>query len=111
MPDWIRLRRTKGWRKPPDAITVARPTRWGNPYAVVDRDFVVHLDGRDWCTTDAHRLAVELFRDDLYDVDQTVDCGVHCRDGVKDCTMAGIASECVWRHQDPAVPTEPPPKE
>lgn len=28
----IRLRRTKGWRKPPDAVSVAYPTKWQNPY-------------------------------------------------------------------------------
>ena len=30
----IQLRRTKGWRKPPGAVVVARPSRWGNPYRV-----------------------------------------------------------------------------
>jgi hypothetical protein len=35
----IRLRRTAGWRKPPGAVVVARPTRWGNPFRVgVDGD-------------------------------------------------------------------------
>lgn len=34
MPTRIQMRRTKGWRKPPDAIYVGRPTRWGNPYRV-----------------------------------------------------------------------------
>lgn len=34
MPERIQLRRTPGWRKPPDAIVVARPTRWGNPWTV-----------------------------------------------------------------------------
>lgn len=33
-PSRIQLRRTRGWRKPEGAIVVARPTRWGNPYAV-----------------------------------------------------------------------------
>lgn len=32
MPKRIQLRRTKGWRKPIDAIVVARPTKWGNPF-------------------------------------------------------------------------------
>lgn len=35
-PRRIQLRRTKGWRKPPGAVVVARPTRWGNPFVVVD---------------------------------------------------------------------------
>lgn len=32
MPDRIQLSRKKGWRKPDGAITVARPTIWGNPW-------------------------------------------------------------------------------
>lgn len=30
----VRLSRAKGYRKPPDAIVVARPSRWGNPFPV-----------------------------------------------------------------------------
>lgn len=30
----IQLRRAKGWRKPPGAISVARPGRYGNPFPV-----------------------------------------------------------------------------
>jgi uncharacterized protein DUF4326 len=33
-PRRIQLRRTKGWRKPPTAVVVSRPSRWGNPYRV-----------------------------------------------------------------------------
>lgn len=33
-PRRIRLSRKSGWRKPPGAVTVARPTRWGNPWRV-----------------------------------------------------------------------------
>lgn len=36
MPRRIQLRRVKGWRKPPNTIVVARPTRWGNPYRCTD---------------------------------------------------------------------------
>lgn len=35
MPDRIQLRRTKGFRKPPGAIVVARPTKWGNPWRII----------------------------------------------------------------------------
>lgn len=31
-PRRIQLRRTKGWRKPEDAIVVSRPSVWGNPW-------------------------------------------------------------------------------
>lgn len=34
MPERIQLRRTKGWRKPPRAVVVARPSRWGNPFRI-----------------------------------------------------------------------------
>lgn len=32
MPDRIQLRRSKGWRKPADAIVCTRPGRFGNPF-------------------------------------------------------------------------------
>lgn len=34
VPKRIQLKRTKGWRKPPGAIVVARPTKYGNPFKV-----------------------------------------------------------------------------
>jgi hypothetical protein len=34
MPTVVQLSRAKGWRKPDGVVTVARPTRWGNPFAV-----------------------------------------------------------------------------
>jgi len=34
-PQRVKLRRTKGWRLPAGAKSVARPTRWGNPFRVV----------------------------------------------------------------------------
>jgi len=36
VPTRIQLRRTKGWRLPDGAVTVARPSRWGNPFRVGD---------------------------------------------------------------------------
>ena len=33
-PRRIQLRRTAGWRKPPGAVVVSRPSRWGNPFPV-----------------------------------------------------------------------------
>lgn len=33
-PKRIQLQRTKGWRKPEGAVVVARPTKWGNPFAI-----------------------------------------------------------------------------
>lgn len=33
-PQRIQLRRTKGWRLPPNTVKVDRTTRYGNPYVV-----------------------------------------------------------------------------
>jgi hypothetical protein len=33
-PRRIQLSRAKGWRMPPDTVTVARPTKWGNPFVI-----------------------------------------------------------------------------
>lgn len=34
MPERVQLRRVKGWKMPADTMSVARPSRWGNPYPV-----------------------------------------------------------------------------
>lgn len=34
-PVRIRLSRKKGWKLPPNTVSVARPGRWGNPFSVV----------------------------------------------------------------------------
>ena len=31
-PRRIQRKRTKGWRMPPNAVYVGRPTQWGNPF-------------------------------------------------------------------------------
>lgn len=33
-PIRVQLRRTKGWRKPPNTVVVARPSKWGNPWLI-----------------------------------------------------------------------------
>ena len=53
MPDRIQLRRTKGWRKPAEAVVVARPSRWGNPHRI------------EAPSVEAHRVSVDAYRDDL----------------------------------------------
>ena len=35
-PVRIQRRRVKGWRMPPGAVYVGRPTRWGNPFVAHD---------------------------------------------------------------------------
>ena len=49
MTERIQLQRTKGWKMPPDTVNVARPGRWGNPFAVE--------------AVGSPELAVEMFRD------------------------------------------------
>ena len=34
MAERIQLSRRKGWRMPPNTVSVARPTKWGNPFTV-----------------------------------------------------------------------------
>jgi Domain of unknown function (DUF4326) len=56
MPERVRLRRTKGWRMPPNTVKVDRSTKWGNPFA----------PGKPNPFTDAHVRdlphAIELYR-------------------------------------------------
>lgn len=33
-PGRVRLSRKKGWKLPPNTVSVARPGRWGNPFSV-----------------------------------------------------------------------------
>lgn len=49
-PERIQLSRARGWRLPPNAVKVARPGVWGNPYRV-------ELFGL--------QLAIDLFRNSL----------------------------------------------
>ncbi len=30
----VQLKRTKGWRLPPNTVVVARPSQWGNPFPI-----------------------------------------------------------------------------
>lgn len=36
MPNRIQRRRTRGWRKPENAVIVSRPSRYGNPFTIQD---------------------------------------------------------------------------
>ena len=53
MAERIQLRRTKGWRLPENAMSVARPTRWGNPFklgtvSALARIPAVHYPNQPW---------------------------------------------------------------
>ncbi|WP_292990543.1 DUF4326 domain-containing protein [Mycobacterium sp.] len=67
-PQRIQLRRTEGWRKPADAINVARPTKWGNPCRIVGRYFVRDENGYEHYAESAAEtrgIAARLFREAL----------------------------------------------
>lgn len=109
-PQRIQLRRTKGWRKPEGAIVVARPSPWGNWFAVrrmsdlrpnpnyqlVDRTAIIvaRLDKRGTWTggafggftdqIEAAAFAVDLYRRSLeatfLDVDGPLNRDFYLRD-------------------------------
>lgn len=52
IPRRVQRKRTKGWRMPPNTVSVCRPGKWGNPFPVSDK---IPAD-----------LAVVLFEDYLH---------------------------------------------
>lgn len=50
MPERIQQRRTKGWRKPDNTVSVARPSKWGNPFRIGETQVrMPSVDGQlDW---------------------------------------------------------------
>lgn len=36
MPKRIQRKRTKGWRMPPNTVSICRPGKWGNPFEVTE---------------------------------------------------------------------------
>ena len=63
MPERIQQRRTKGWRKPENTVSVARPGQWGNPFVVGTTKWLADEEGRPtlFPVPDA-QTAVDLFR-------------------------------------------------
>lgn len=75
MPQRIQRKRTRGWRMPEGAVYVGRPTKWGNPFTVINghRQGWLVYDDRSYGTSsgfiasfptcvEAHRHAVKLYR-------------------------------------------------
>lgn len=58
-PKRIQRKRTKGWRMPPNAVSVARPSKWGNPYVIAP---AYESDGVKFPAV-TRELAVQLFRE------------------------------------------------
>lgn len=66
-PGPVQLHRVAGWRMPPHTRSVARPSRWGNPFRIQradDRYDIIFRDRR-YCTIDdieeARLVAVNVF--------------------------------------------------
>lgn len=57
MPKRIQQQRTKGWRKPEGAMSVARPSKWGNPFkasSCLEAGYADTAEG-------AQKMAAEVF--------------------------------------------------
>lgn len=64
-PERIQRKRTKGYRMPPNTVSVTRPGKWGNPFPADNDGVMLHalsmgLDGED--PTDRATAAVDIFR-------------------------------------------------
>lgn len=57
-PHRVQLKRTKGWRLPPNTVVVSRPSRWGNPFKVGE---LIQWPSGAWRKR-THEQAVEQFR-------------------------------------------------
>lgn len=80
MPERVQLKRTKGWRKPPNTVVVARPSKWGNP-------FRVGVDG-------SAAECVEAFRHDLNVRDGTPVMGANMRACLEELRGKNLACWC-----------------
>lgn len=73
MPERIRLRRYKGWALPANTIVVARPSKWGNPYAYrtpYGLARVPAVDGSPW--EYENRISGDGTRHDCHHPDGTI---------------------------------------
>lgn len=73
MSERIQLRRTEGWRKPEGVIVVARPHRWGNPFALGTPTALARvpaIDGSPW--EHEGRISAAGARHDVHHADGTV---------------------------------------
>lgn len=67
MPERIQQKRTKGWRKPDGAVSVARPSKWGNPYTLEwARGYLANYAFTDF---QLQGFVVQCFQTDLIFVD------------------------------------------
>ncbi len=69
MPIRIQRRRVKGWRMPPDTVSITRPGRWGNENSIADGIEIGYIprDGTPREQADAGR---RFYRDWLHAPEQ-----------------------------------------
>ena len=58
MPNRIQRKRVKGWKMPPNTVYVGRPTKWGNPFSIMQ---AIADAARDLNTMDLE------YKDPIYD--------------------------------------------
>lgn len=60
MPQRVQLKRTRGWKKPPECVVVSRPSPFGNPFTIAG-----YLDVWNSKATieEARRGCVGMYRD------------------------------------------------
>lgn len=66
-PERVQLRRVAGWRMPPNTRSVARPSRWGNPFRV-QREPCITRAG-----TDRHMITFRGMSDTMAPPEEIVD--------------------------------------
>lgn len=59
MPVRVQLSRRKGWKMPPNTVSVARPGRWGNPFRVGQS----YLEESGLIEVPTAKVAARLFRE------------------------------------------------
>jgi hypothetical protein len=79
MPERIQQRRTRGWRKPPSAVSVARGTRWGNPYRIEEHGRVQAV--ALYRAYALNHIGAATIRRELAERDLMCWCALHDKDG------------------------------
>jgi len=68
MPERIQLRRTKGWRMPPNTVKVDRRSKWGNPFTIQG----AREAGYKGTDAELARMCVGEFRERQYELQALV---------------------------------------
>lgn len=72
MPKRIQLKRTKGWRMPPNTVKVDRSTKWGNPFVIGETYSVFEDDG---FSDTGETMKIETAEDAVFAYRNWMECG------------------------------------